>query len=93
MADGSVPAPQYPSAPAQPVNALMSMNPLQVIATANYATQLQANRSALASQQATGEAYQGALNPDGSIAKPSCLPRYRPALRPPMACLRPPLGC
>ena len=45
----------------------MSMNPLQVMATANYATQLQANRSALASQQATGEAYQGALNPDGSI--------------------------
>lgn len=67
MADGGVASPNYPTAPAQPVNALMSMNPLQVLATANYATQLQANRSALASQQATGQAYQGALNPDGSI--------------------------
>ncbi len=67
MADGGVASPQYPTAPAAPVNALTSFNPLQVLATANLATQFQANRSALASQQATGAAYQGALNDDGSI--------------------------
>jgi hypothetical protein len=50
--------PAPPSAPPQPL--VNSMNPLQVLGAVDAARRLQAN-------QAIGQAYQGALNPDGSI--------------------------
>lgn len=66
MADGSVPAPQYPQAQPAPAS-LATMNPLQVVATANYAQQLKNSQQTMAANQATGEAFQGALNDDGSV--------------------------
>jgi hypothetical protein len=42
-------------------------NPLQVIGVAQGITQLQAFQRDQASRQAIGQAYQGALNPDGSV--------------------------
>lgn len=64
---GDIPSPQYPGAPAQNGGSLATMNPLQVLATANYAQQFQNNQRTIAARQATGEAYQGAMNDDGSI--------------------------
>jgi hypothetical protein len=65
MAD--IPAPQYPTNQSQPTQSLATMNPLQVIAAANYAQQFQNTQRTMASQQATGEAFQGALQDDGSL--------------------------
>ena len=58
----------YPQAPAAPTNALASaMSPLQMIGAAQGIAHLRAFQSDQASRQATGAAFQGALNPDGSI--------------------------
>ena len=68
MPDGNPIASLYPQPQQQPqAGGLGSLNPLQVVGLANALTQGQALRSDLASRQATGEAYQGALNPDGSV--------------------------
>jgi hypothetical protein len=64
MADGSIPAPQYPTYQQPPTQ---SLNPLQVVGLATGVQQLQAFQRDQASRQATGEAFQGALNDDGSI--------------------------
>ena len=60
---------------------LSTMNPLQIIGAANALTQLRGNQQTLAARQATGEAFQGALNDDGSIdqAKLATALRANPA--------------
>lgn len=67
MADGSIPAPQYPTNQQPQVQSLATMNPLQVVGMAQGVQQLQAFQRDQASRQATGEAFQGALNDDGSV--------------------------
>jgi hypothetical protein len=62
MAD--VASPQYPQPPAPGAGML---NPLQAIGLVNAVTQLRTSQADLASKQATGAAYQNALNPDGSV--------------------------
>lgn len=66
MPDGNPIASLYPQPQTTPTG-LASMNPLQVIGAANALTQNRVMQADLASRQATGEAYQGALNPDGSV--------------------------
>ena len=66
MASGDIPAPQYPQAqPAPP--SLATMNPLQVLDLANGVQNFQNNQQTIQARQATGEAFQGALNDDGSL--------------------------
>lgn len=65
MAD--IPPPQYPQAQPAPANSLATMNPLQAVATANYVQNYQNNQRVMAANQAAGEAFQGALNDDGSV--------------------------
>jgi hypothetical protein len=68
---GNVPSPNslypQPPAPPQPGNSLATMNPLQVLGLAQGITQLQGARADLASRQASGAAYQGSLNDDGTV--------------------------
>src|SRR5579859_2579540 len=66
--DVSSPTSLFPQAQAAPTNALaQAMTPLQAVGLANSLTQLQANQQSLAAKQATGDAYAGALNDDGSV--------------------------
>jgi hypothetical protein len=56
----------YPRPPAASTNAL-SMNPKEAIGAALGITQLQALQRDQASRQATGAAFQGALDDDGNV--------------------------
>ena len=58
--DVSNPASLYPQPAAAPPagGSFATMNPLQVIATANYAQNYQNTQKTMAARQATGEAYQ-----------------------------------
>jgi hypothetical protein len=69
MASGDVASPQYPTAPT-PGGGLASLNPLQIIGAANALTQNRYLQADMASKQATGAAFQSALNPDGSVDQP-----------------------
>lgn len=66
--NGGVDTSLYPR-PAAPSAAggLGSLNPLQVLGAAQGVAQLRAFQQDQASRQATGQAYQNALQPDGSI--------------------------
>ena len=65
--NGGVDTSLYPHAPASGGGGIGSLNPLQAIGFANGALQTQALQRELASRQAIGQAYQGAMNPDGSV--------------------------
>lgn len=74
MADPNSIASLYPQPTPSSGGSLATMNPLQVVAMANYAQQLQNSRQSfqnnqqlMDARQATGSAYQGSLNDDGTI--------------------------